>query len=130
MQLENRIDCANGDVGKIIKIYKHGLRVQFIDTEVDYTTAALKDLSLAYAMSIHKSQGSEAKSVITTLLLEHKAMLQRNLLYTAVTRAKSKCTLLCESDAIKTAVANEASGKRITLLQELIQYGYKKYKKI
>ena len=82
----------------------------------------MAELTLSYAMSIHKSQGSEAKSVVTLLLNEHKQMLQRNLLYTAVTRAKKKCSLLCDPEAVSTAVNSEASCKRITMLKELLQY--------
>lgn len=123
MQLENRSLCANGDVGKVTRIFKNGIRVQFLDSEMDYSLNTLSDISLAYAMSIHKSQGSEAKSVITPLLSEHTIMLQRNLLYTAVTRAKAKCSLLCDPKAVDTAIKNEVSHKRITLLSELLQYG-------
>lgn len=122
MQLNNRELVANGDIGIVNEVYKTGISVKFIDCEVHYTASTISDLTLAYAMSIHKSQGSEAKSVITTLLPENKIMLQRNLLYTAVTRAKLKHSLLCEPKAIKDAIDNVASNNRITLLQELLIY--------
>lgn len=121
MQLENRETCANGDVGYISKVYKNGIRVKYTDSECDYSINQLNQLDLAYAMSIHKSQGSQAKSVVTCILPEHKAMMQRNLPYTAITRAEKKCTLLCEPEVVKYAIENEASCKRITMLQEQIK---------
>lgn len=125
MQTENRSKCANGDVGKVVGIVGNsGLEVEFCDTIVDYNTSNMNDLTLAYAMSIHKSQGSEAKSVVTTLLSEHTAMFQRNLIYTAVTRARSKCSGLFDPDALKKAILTEASCQRVTLLKELLQYKF------
>lgn len=118
MQLENRKECVNGDVGKVTGVYKSGITCLYDTAEVSYGTSEINQLSLAYAMSIHKSQGSEAKSVVTALLTDHQTMLQRNLLYTAVTRAKKNCTLFTEVPALKTAVENEASGQRITMLSE------------
>lgn len=118
IQLENRKECVNGDIGKVTGIYKNGIVCQYNTAEVSYGLNELKQLSLAYAMSIHKSQGSEAKSIVTTLLPEHKAMLQRNLLYTAITRAKKCCTLLTEGNVLKEAVQNESSSTRVTLLTE------------
>jgi len=123
MQMENRAECANGDVGRIIDAGKNGIVVQYIDGQVQYTKTELSDgqLSLAYAMSIHKSQGSEYKSVITCLLNEHGPMLQRNLLYTAVTRAKKNCFLVCEPDAVKKAIETVADSNRVTLLAEMLR---------
>ena len=125
MQTENRTKCANGDVGKVVGVVgSSGLEVEFCDTTVNYNTSNLNDLTLAYAMSIHKSQGSEAKSVVTTLLSEHAAMLQRNLVYTAVTRARCRCSGLFDPDALKKAILTEASCQRVTLLKELLQYKF------
>ena len=74
-------------------------------------------------MSIDNSEGSEYKSVITILLKENEPMLQRNLLYTAITRAKKQCFLVCEDEAVITAVKTEASSGRITMLtQRLREY--------
>lgn len=124
MQLKNREECANGDVGKVIKILNAQIMVKFPRSTVTYERSELenKDLVLAYAMSIHKSQGSEYKTVITCLLKEHAMMASRNLLYTAVTRAKQKLFLVCEDEAVKDAIAYEASSKRVTLLAEKIRY--------
>ncbi len=126
MQLKNREEVVNGDVGKIVQIYKNGLVCRFDNCEVTYGRDDLSQLTLSYAMSIHKSQGSESKSVVTCLLEEHEAMHQRNLLYTAVTRAKMNCTLLTEISALKKSVENEASGKRVTMLEERLRQLKKK----
>lgn len=123
MQQENRERVANGDIGVVTDVYPGtGVSVKFYDCVKDYGSANISDITLSYAMSIHKSQGSEAKSVVTLLLNEHKQMLQRNLLYTAVTRAKKKCSLLCEPEAVTKAVQTEASSLRVTMLKELLQY--------
>lgn len=123
MQTQNRMECANGDVGRIIDIAKSGLVVRYTDGNVEYSTKELQEgqLTLSYAMSIHKSQGSEYKSVITTILNEHSVMLQRNLLYTAVTRAKKNCFLVCEEDAVKKAVSTVADQGRLTKLSECLR---------
>ena len=121
MQLENRQECANGDVGTVVDIGAKGITVQYVDGCVDYSIGELRQITLAYAMSVHKSQGSEYKAVISCLLNEHKMMLQRNLLYTAVTRAKEEFSILAEDDALRTAIMTEASSKRITMLQERLK---------
>lgn len=125
MQLVNREECANGDVGKVTHVTASSITVEFTDTIVTYSAEDLLtgQLTLAYCMSIHKSQGSEYKSVITILLKENEPMLQRNLLYTAITRAKKQCFLVCEDEAVITAVKTEASSGRITMLtQRLREY--------
>lgn len=150
IQLENRKEVANGDVGRVIEASSTGLKVKYVDCEVTYARSELESgqLSLAYAMSIHKSQGSEYKSVITCLLNENGPMLKRNLLYTAVSRAKKNCFLVCENkdteilapkendripvpklrfysgneDAVNKAIMTEASRERNTMLSELLQF--------
>lgn len=121
MQLKNREECANGDVGQIIDVSADGVTVQYVDCQVHYYPEELYQLTLAYAMSIHKSQGSEYPSVIMVLLNEHKAMLQRNLLYTGVTRAKKECTVIYQKEAYAQAVATIADNNRITLLKEKLK---------
>lgn len=128
MQLDNRTECANGDVGKVIRIGKGFLEVQYIDCIVRYSISeAAKQLELAYAMSINKSQGSEYKSVVMAITSEHKQMLKRNLVYTGVTRAKVKCTLLYEQEALKKAIETQDEYDRITFLAEKIRFYQKKY---
>ena len=77
-------------------------------------------------MSINKSQGSEYKSVIMGITMAHKAMLNRNILYTGITRAKEKVTLLQEDAAMVEAIKNEVSYSRITFLPEMLLEEYKK----
>lgn len=118
LQLVNREECANGDVGKIVKISEDGIVVKYGNTTVFYEENELEQITLAYAMSIHKSQGSEYKGVVTCLYNEHKTMLLRNLLYTAITRAKQECTVFCETTAIEKAIKTDGSDIRFTMLAE------------
>ncbi len=118
MQLENRRECANGDVGTITKVRGGIVTVKYIDGSVDYFRNELSQLTLAYALSVHKSQGSEYKAVISCMLNEHKEMLQRNLLYTAVTRAKKDFILLYDPEALRTCIATDATAVRETNLKE------------
>lgn len=127
MQLKNRDKCANGDVGRVVKVDREGIEVKYLDETVRYKRDEMRQITLAYAMTIHKSQGSEYKSVITLLLKEHKSMLQRNLFYTAVTRAKVKCTVLYEQDALEYAISHIDSVKRVTFLRDKIEYLKKRY---
>lgn len=122
MQLQNREEIVNGDVGKIIKASNEGIVVEYVDVTVSYLPQELGQLALAYAMTIHKSQGSEYKSVIMVLLDSHKAMLHRNMLYTGVTRAKKECTLIYTKDAYEKAVTTTADADRITFLAEKMRH--------
>lgn len=121
MQLENRIECSNGDVGTIISSTEKGIKVKYTDTTVSYAPSELSQLALAYSMTIHKSQGSEYKSVIMCILDNHQAMLQRNLLYTGITRAKKNCTVIYQQQAFETACATIADAKRFTMLREKLK---------
>ena len=78
----------------------------------------MDELDLAYAMTIHKSQGSECDTVIIPMLVAHKILLSRNLLYTAVTRAKHRVLLVGQKKALYMAVSKTRKGKRNTLLAE------------
>ncbi len=124
MCLVNEEHAVNGDVGEVIGARNDSITVKYVDCTITYKKKELDEgkLTLAYAMSIHKSQGSEYQSVITCMLNEHGSMLQRNLLYTAVTRAKKNCILICNEEAVEKAVANEMSSKRTTLLTEKIRH--------
>lgn len=108
----------NGDIGFIRNITKDSVSVEYLDRNVGYTKNELNELTLSYASSVHKSQGSEYKIVIMPLSVSHYIMLQRNLLYTAITRAKEKVILLGSKKALTTAVQSNRTQKRYTLLAE------------
>ena len=130
MQLENRDECANGDVGQVVKVDDTGIDVSFVDGIVHYNPEELDQLSLAYAMSIHKSQGSEYNSVIMALLEEHTCMLQRNMLYTGVTRGKKEVTLIYQQKAYDIAVSTLADKSRKTMLKEKLLAVYARYRMV
>lgn len=128
MQLVNRDECANGDVGKVVLVTKNTVSVNYGDDNVViYHRCDMDQLNLAYAMSVHKSQGSEYKCVITLALPEHQQLLSRNLLYTAVTRAKMKCVLICDKDTVKVGLTRESGYERFTLLTQLLQEEEEKF---
>lgn len=127
MQLENRAECANGDVGLITEI-NESIAVKYTDCTVFYPPEEWDQIVLAYAMTIHKSQGSEYKSVITVLLDEHKTMLERNLLYTGVTRAKQKHTLFYNSNALIKSIQTKNSINRKTFLTEKLIFVREQYR--
>ena len=125
MQLVNLNDApvANGDVGKIVEIYSDDkILVDFGHCTKVYASDELNQLNLAYAMSVHKSQGSEYKAVITCALPEHKQLLNRNMIYTAVTRAKKECILYATQDVLTSALKVEGGYIRTTFLCEELQY--------
>lgn len=121
MQLENRKECANGEVGIVTDVTPSGVLCEFNGESVFYEGKNLEQLALAYAMSIHKSQGSEYPCVIMCLLNKHKTMLNRNLLYTGVTRAKKECILFYQDEAIETAVKTKADQERFSFLAEKLK---------
>lgn len=121
MQLENREECANGDVGQVISVSERGVTVKYVDATVSYTASELDQIVLAYAITIHKSQGSEYKACISCLLDEHTAMQQRNLIYTGVTRSKVEHTFIYQEDAFKKAIQTRADEERVSLLVEKMQ---------
>lgn len=109
----------NGDIGFITRVEPTNLTVKYSEElSVKYEKGELLELTLAYAMSVHKSQGSEYPVIILPLLSGHRIMLQRNLLYTAVTRAKKQVILIGSHKALQTAVLNDRTRKRYTLLAE------------
>ena len=127
MQIRNNYekDVFNGDIGRVIKIDGKNVTVAFPERpEGDYVTYAqgeVEELQLAYAMSVHKSQGSEYPCVILLMVQSHYIMLQRNLLYTAVTRAKEKVLIVGSKNAVRTAVENDKTKRRYSLLAERLQ---------
>lgn len=112
----------NGDIGFIQDINNEKLTVGYFDHIVTYEKNELNELTLAYASSVHKSQGSEYKVVITPLSTSHYIMLQRNLLYTAITRAKQKVIIIGSKKALMTAIQSNRTQKRYTLLAERLAH--------
>lgn len=130
MQTRNNYDKGvfNGDVGWIRSINKEDstLKVEFLEEAgplfVSYDFHELDELVLAYAVTVHKSQGSEYPAIIVPLVKEHRMLLQRNLLYTAITRAKKFCVIVGQPYALELAVRNNRVASRNTALTErLIQ---------
>lgn len=124
MQIRNNYDkiVFNGDCGDIedINVSDRIIYVRYSEKVVEYDAADLDELVLAYALSIHKSQGSEYPAVIIPIFMQHFTLLQRNLLYTAITRAKKVCILIGQSRAIAMAIKNNKGLERITFLKEFL----------
>ena len=121
MQMRNNYEkkVFNGDIGYIQTIEKNKMKVYFGGEEfVEYEKSELIDLQLAYCISVHKSQGSEYKVVVMPLVPGHYVMLQRNLLYTAITRAKNLVILEGTKPSLITAVENDRTRMRYSLLTE------------
>lgn len=112
----------NGDIGFIQDINNEKLTVDYFDHIVTYEKNELNELTLAYASSVHKSQGSEYKVIIIPLSTSHYIMLQRNLLYTAITRAKQKVIIVGSKKALMTAIQSNRTQKRYTLLAERLAH--------
>jgi exodeoxyribonuclease V alpha subunit len=128
MQLRNNYDRGvfNGDIGIVESVDQLARRlvVRFpgddgrpFDVAYDVADAA-DELTLAYAISIHKAQGSEFESVILVLLQQHYPLLQRNLLYTAVSRARHRCVVVGSTQAVAIAVGNDQARRRYSALDE------------
>ena len=111
----------NGDIGYILAIAEGKVLVRYPEEDVLYEKGEYDELTLAYAMSVHKSQGSEYPVVVMPLTAGHHIMLQRNLLYTAVTRAKERVILLGSQAALNTAVMSDRTRRRYSLLAERLQ---------
>ncbi len=139
MQIKNNYDIAwskpngeeglgvyNGDIGKITMIDRPSrtLMIQFDEREAAYLFEMADQIELAYAITVHKSQGSEFPAVILPLMHYHSKMHYRNLLYTAVTRAKSNLILLGNESSVAYMVHNDRRTVRYTNLLELLQGGY------
>lgn len=122
MQLRNNYEkeVFNGDIGVVSHIDKQRYRVfvDFYGRVVVYEREEMDDLTLAYAVSVHKSQGSEYQTVVMPLLTQHYIMLQRNLFYTALTRAKKLCVIVGSYKALYIAIKNDKPVKRNCLLKE------------
>ncbi len=121
MQIRNNYKkfVFNGDVGKIVSIdlSEQTLTISFDGRRVEYDFSEMDELMLAYAVSIHKYQGSESPSVIIPVHTAHYMMLHRNLLYTGITRGKKQVILVGTKKAIAMAIQNDEIKKRFTALQ-------------
>lgn len=116
----------NGDVGYVREIRPDTVIINFDGRYAKYPLDNLEELELSYAMTIHRAQGSEYDTVIIPLLTAHRVLLTRNLLYTAVTRAKGRVILVGQKKALFTAVSKTRKGKRNTLLAERMRQYHSK----
>ena len=120
-------DVFNGDIGRIVRIdEEEGLVfIDFDGRQVEYETGELDEVSLAYATTVHKSQGSEYPAVVIPLGMQHYMLLERNLLYTAVTRGKRLVVVIGQTKALAMAVKRLGSVKRLTNLQARLRQALK-----
>jgi exodeoxyribonuclease V alpha subunit len=127
MQIRNNYqkDVWNGDIGRVVDVHADDreLLVDFDGRLVAYEWDDLDEITLAYACSVHKSQGSEYRAVILPLHMEHAVMLRRNLLYTAITRGRRWVFLVGERRALSLAVRNTREESRVTALAERLRGG-------
>jgi exodeoxyribonuclease V alpha subunit len=126
MQIRNNYDkeVFNGDIGKITRINREDQEVivDYDNRVVSYEYAELDEIALAYAVSVHKSQGSEYQAVVMPVLSQHYMLLQRNLLYTGITRGKRLVVIVGTRKAIGIAVNNDKQQKRYTLLRQRLTH--------
>lgn len=124
MQIRNNYDkmVFNGDIGKIKEVNTEDnlLMIEFGERILEYEYDSLNEIILAYAITIHKSQGSEYDVVIIPVFMQHFMLLQRNLIYTAITRAKKLCIFIGQPKAIAMAIKNNSGIKRITFLARFL----------
>jgi exodeoxyribonuclease V alpha subunit len=118
MQTENNYDkeVFNGDIGQVTSIdpAERELKVRFDSREVTYEFGELDELALAYAITIHKSQGSEFPAVVIPLATQHYLLLQRNLVYTGVTRGRQLVVVVGQAKALALAVRNDRTERRFS----------------
>jgi exodeoxyribonuclease V alpha subunit len=122
MQIRNNYEkeVFNGDIGVVVDIDGRSYRL-FVDFDgriIKYEREEMNEVTLAYAISVHKSQGSEYQAVVMPLMTQHYIMLQRNLFYTALTRAKKLCVIVGTYKALHIAIKNDKPIKRNCLLKE------------
>ena len=115
-------EVFNGDLGKILRVDQTGIvTVQFPDREVTYEKGALNDLRPAFAMTVHRSQGGEFPAIVFPLTMQHSHMLQRNLFYTAITRAKRLVVLVGDRRALARTIEHTEQLERRSLLAQRLQ---------
>lgn len=121
MQIKNNYDkdVFNGDIGRITSIDQenHEVNISFDGRGVPYDHTDLDEIVLAYAVSVHKSQGSEYPAVIVPILTQHYVLLQRNLIYTAVTRGRRLVVIVGTRKAMSIGIGNDKTEKRYTYLR-------------
>ena len=132
MQLRNNYDKGvfNGDLGRIVAIDREdgSVKIDFFDKIIEYDADELDEINLAYATSVHKSQGSEYPAVVIPLHTTHYLMLHRSILYTAVTRGKKLVVLVGSRKALAMAIRNVRVEKRNTGLREKLAELVKPYR--
>lgn len=116
-------DVYNGDIGRIqsIDLEESLLQINFDGRDVEYEFSELDEVQLAYAVSIHKSQGSEYPVIVIPLAMQHYMLLERNLIYTAVTRGKELVVVIAQPKALVMAVKTQKSKRRLTFLTQRLQ---------
>ena len=121
MQIKNNYDkeVFNGDIGRIVGIRPddHEVIIAFDGRNVNYDLSELDEIVLAYAVSVHKSQGSEYPAIVIPILTQHYILLQRNLIYTAVTRGRELVVMIGTKKALAMGVNNDKTQKRYTYLR-------------
>ena len=127
IQTENNYDkdVFNGDIGQIVAIELDDriLRARFDNREVDYEFGELDEIQLAYAITVHKSQGSEFKAVVMPIAMQQYLLLQRNLIYTGITRGRNLVVLIGQRKALGMAVRNDRTERRFSGLQSRLKHG-------
>ncbi len=125
MQVKNNydLDVFNGDIGRIVAVDKEGSRltIDYDGRLVNYERTNLEELELAYAITVHKSQGSEYPVIVFPMVTQHYIMLQRNLLYTALTRGRQLAVIIGSKKALAMAVNNDKVEERYSLLEERLR---------
>jgi exodeoxyribonuclease V alpha subunit len=125
MQTRNNYEkeVFNGDIGRVhsMNFTDQSMSINFDDRLVEYDFGEVPELTHAYAISVHRSQGSEYPAVVVPMLTQHYMLLQRNLLYTAITRAKKIVVIVGSNKAIAIAVKNDKVSRRYTALAERLK---------
>jgi exodeoxyribonuclease V alpha subunit len=125
MQIKNNYDKVvfNGDIGRVRRVDTdtRQMVVFFDGREVSYDFSELDEIVLAYAVSVHKSQGSEYPAIVIPVLTQHYVLLQRNLIYTAITRGRQLVVMVGSKKALAIAVNNNKVSRRYTWLTERLK---------
>jgi exodeoxyribonuclease V alpha subunit len=115
-------EVFNGDMGRVSHVALDGsVTVAYPEREVEYATTELSDLQPAFAITVHRAQGAEYPAVVVPLVMQHRVMLQRHLLYTAATRARRLVVLVGSMRALRTAIDNDRQRERRSRLAERLR---------